>query len=128
MRRARISDRGVNLLAIGIVVAIIAVIVGAALAFNYATRSTVTFEVTDKGLRTDCDRSGNGDGNCKSTYMVYTDHGTFKDTDNILFLKTRSSDLYGELEKGHSYRCEVNGFRVPWTSSYKNLLSCEKVR
>ena len=57
-----------------------------------------------------------------SYYLVYTDKGVFKNTDNIYFLKFGSSDLYNELEVGTTCDLKVNWFRVPFFSMYENIL------
>lgn len=77
--------------------------------------STVTIHVTDKQAVA----SGHG-----HKYLIYTDQGTFQDTDNWFHGKTTSSDLYGAIKVGRTYTCKVTGFRVPLFSSYKNLISC----
>jgi hypothetical protein len=85
-----------------------------------STEKTVTFRVKDKERVQNC----NSDG-CDSKYLIFTDHGTFKDTDALLYFKFNSSDLYGNLERGKTYTCKVNGFRFGFTSSYQNIISCE---
>lgn len=60
-------------------------------------------------------------------YLVFTDKGVFKDTDNLWLGKTNSSDLYNQLQVGSTYRCAVHGVRQHLTSNYPDLLSCVKV-
>lgn len=78
----------------------------------------VTFTITDKTVK----RSGDSD-----QYLIFTNKGTFKDTDSILFFKFDSSDLYGKLLVGHTYNCDTFGYRLGLTSSYKNLINCKEV-
>lgn len=117
--RRRQNTAKVGLIAI-IFVAVIAVIGGCAVARG--TQDTVTFKVTDKSTKLSCD----SDHNCKDTYLVFTDHGVYKDTDSLAFFKYNSSDIYGQLEIGRSYTCKVSGWRMPLFSSYRNIISCER--
>lgn len=58
-------------------------------------------------------------------YLIFTDRGVYENTDTLLFGKFNSSDIYGELKPGHTYRLKVNGWRVQVTSSYPNILAVE---
>ena len=68
------------------------------------------------------DRSGD--------YEIYTDHGTFRNEDSLLFLKFDSSDVQSDLIIGKKYNCSTQGFRVVWyrTRYMKNILSCTEVK
>lgn len=79
------------------------------------SKRDVTITVTDK--QRVCESGG---GSCK--YLIYTDKGTYKDTDSLLFGKWSSSDLYGNLKRGHTYTVERSGWRVPFFSAYPNIL------
>lgn len=61
---------------------------------------------------------------CK--YLVFTDKGVFENTDSLLNFKWNSSDIYGELKAGETYTFNVYGWRVPFLSMYKNIVSVEK--
>lgn len=61
----------------------------------------------------------------KGMYVVFTEHGTFKNEDNWSFLKWDSSDLQGKVIalKGKEVEiCKV-GWRVSILSMYENVLS-----
>ncbi|MEU7911370.1 hypothetical protein [Microbispora bryophytorum] len=58
-------------------------------------------------------------------YLVWTDQGVYEDTDALWSLKFDSSDIYGALQVGHTYRLKVNGWRTQLTSSYPNILAIE---
>lgn len=91
---------------------------------NFATRDQVTITVTDKQTKLRCD--GADHSNCHDEYLIFTSRGVYKNTDNLLFLKFNSSDLYGQLIEGRTYRCEINGLRIPLLSTYKNLIKCKE--
>ena len=59
-------------------------------------------------------------------YLVYTNKGTFRNTDSIHYLKFTSADLQGFLAEKGSYRLTVYGFRIPIFSMYKNVVKAER--
>lgn len=84
----------------------------------YATKGTVSFTVNDKAVVV------SGDGNSTdSKYLVYTTAGVFEDEDSLWYWKFNSSDVYNQLEKGQTYTATVYGFRVPFMSWYRNIIS-----
>jgi hypothetical protein len=58
-----------------------------------------------------------------SKYLVFTDKEVFQNTDSLSYLKFNSSDIYGSLEIGKTYKFEVYGFRLHLFSSYRNIIS-----
>lgn len=60
-----------------------------------------------------------------SKYMVYTETEVFECTDDFFMGKWNSSDVYNQLDAGKSYKVKVIGFRVPFLSMYRNILSVE---
>ena len=89
----------------------------------YGTKDTVTFTVTDKERIVESD----SDGNTTSKYLIFTDNGTFENTDTVWYFKFQSSDLYGKLKRGQTYEADVYGFRVGWLSMYKNIIDAREV-
>lgn len=80
--------------------------------------------ITAKVIKTDVVMITSGTKNdikLESQYLVFTDKGTFKVTDQLLFGKFNSSDLFGKLEPGKTYNFTVYGFRVPILSMYQNI-------
>jgi hypothetical protein len=70
---------------------------------------------------------------CKSTdqgsdceYLVFTDQGTFKVKDTLLYLNFKSSDVYGRLEIGSTYRMKVAGWRLGIFSQYPNIVEVQQ--
>lgn len=102
---------------------VIVLFAGCGLFMSLGTEDDVTITVTR--LERVTDRAS--DGSTDSKYLVFTKSETFENTDAPLHGKFNSSDLYARLEEGKTYRCKVNGLRVPLFSTYRNLLECEPV-
>lgn len=106
-------------------------LLAAAFALNalyvFGTPDTATFTVKSKERITETSGSGN-DIRVSSKYLVYSNSETFENSDSYLKLKFNSSDLYGQLDAGSSYTCEVYGWRIPILSSYRNIVSCVRNR
>ena len=57
-------------------------------------------------------------------YLVFTKGGeVFGNKDALFHLKFDSSDIQGRLSEGESYRAKVYGWRVPFFSMYRNIVS-----
>lgn len=61
----------------------------------------------------------------KDLYLVYTDEETFKNEDSFWNFKYNSSDLHGKLKQDSTYKVEVNGYRIPYFSIYRNIVDIE---
>lgn len=59
-------------------------------------------------------------------YLVYTKGEVFEVTDTVSYWRFDSSELYGELGEGKSYRCKISGWRVPFFSWYRNIIEIER--
>ncbi len=84
----------------------------------YNTTDTVRATVLGK------ERINNSGGS--SYYLVFTDRGEFKNSDDLLLGKFDSSTTYGTLEIGKSYEFDVVGWRVPFFSMYPNIAEVRK--
>lgn len=60
-------------------------------------------------------------------YLVFGENETFEITDTILFNRWDGSDLYGSIEIGKTYTVETAGWRIPFFSMYRNILTTEEV-
>lgn len=89
----------------------------------FSSHKTRTLTITRLDDQARSSRHGNG-----HVYMVFTKQGVFEDTDSLLFLKFNSSDVWGQLEVGRTYRCDTVGWRVPQFSWYPNIVGCKTVR
>lgn len=108
------------ILAVLAVVAIIAVVVfiGWISIYFQTNHHEKTFTV----VKTERVVDQNGHG---ARYLVYTDDGTFEDTDSFFNSKFNSSDIYGQIQVGHKYTCDLVGFRNGFWSNYENIISCK---
>jgi hypothetical protein len=66
-------------------------------------------------------RGGNG------YYLIFTNKEVFKNKDSTLLGKWDSSDLYAKLIEGKTYSFKVCGFRIPFLSEYRNIISFDEV-
>lgn len=80
--------------------------------------------IKDKQISTESDKV---DGKVVSTYLIYTDHGVFRNDDAGWHVKFNSSDVYGNLDKGKRYHMKVYGWRIPIFSMYPNIVRVEEV-
>lgn len=62
----------------------------------------------------------------KSKYMVFTTSETLEDTDSFYHQKYNSSDVFSDLKTGCSYEVNVYGMRVPFFSTYRNIVKIIK--
>ena len=81
---------------------------------NYVNEDTVTVTVRDKAVKYAKE---------SSVYLIYTDKGVFKIEDQLFFGKFNSSDIYGDIAVGKTYKIETYGFRIEVFSEYKNIYS-----
>lgn len=90
--------------------------------FIGATKADVITTVTDKERVT-----YNSGSTIESKYLVYTEAEVFECTDQVLIGKFNSSDVYGQLEKGKKYKFTVYGVRIPFMSSYRNIIGVKEL-
>lgn len=92
----------------------IVVVIAVAVPISVYKGSLVTEEITVTGKEVKND-----------VYMVYTEDETFCITDDALSLRFDSSDCYGAIEPGNTYKADVIGVRIQPMSVYRNILSFE---
>lgn len=56
---------------------------------------------------------------------MYGEEEVFENTDSWLFLKFNSADIQNEIEEGKTNKIKVAGWRVPFFSWYRNVVSVE---
>lgn len=88
-----------------------------------------TVEVTVIGK----ERVEQGSGDFRtSRYLIMTENESgqvevFENTDSIVFLKMNSSDVQAKAREGKRVRMEVYGYRIPFLSMYRNVVSIERL-
>ncbi len=107
--------KGIALTTIGV-----CLIVTIPCAFTYGTRDSVTATVK----KTEAVVTGSG-SSTKRIYLVFTDKETLCNKDSLMYLKFNSSDIYGEIQPGATYRFNVYGWRIPFLSMYRNIISAD---
>jgi hypothetical protein len=106
-------------------IALAALIVGGlGVRWGWMTVSTAHVETIVSRVDREC--SGGTNGECK--YMVYTPDEVFRNVDCTICLKWNSSDVQNHLIAGHKYDLTVYGWRVPFMSWYRNILTAEEVQ
>ena len=80
------------------------------------THRTVTAKVTKTWVQ--CSKD-------ECIKLIGTDHGVFEDRDSALYWKWNSSDFYNSMTDGHTYTFSVVGWRIPFLSSYPNIITCD---
>lgn len=89
-------------------------------AYNYGTEEHVRFTVSDKERIVE----SNDDDGVSSKYIVFTEEGeVFENTDSVLRFKFNSSTVQGQLKEGQIYDATVYGWRIPFLSTYRNIVS-----
>lgn len=124
MYRRRYFDTDRFIIGIFIAFAIVSVVGGIiySIASNY-NEQTYVATVTDKDVR---------NYNNSSKYLVFTktedgETRVFSVEDSLLRFRWNSSDVYGEIEVGKTYRFTVVGFRIEIFSMYENIIDFEEI-
>lgn len=108
----------------GLVVSGVAVLVALCLIGMGVIRGSakhVTFTVQEKTVVATSSDNGH-------EYQIFsTDGQVFADKDSFSFFKFDSSNVYGQLQVGHTYDCLVTGWRIPILSVKNNIIRCTEV-
>lgn len=124
MYRRRYFDTDRFIIGIFIALAVVVAVGGIiySIAANY-NEQTYVATVTDKDVR---------NYNNSSKYLVFTktedgETRVFSVEDSLLRFRWNSSDVYGEIEVGKTYRFTVVGFRIEILSMYENIIDFEEI-
>lgn len=109
----------VILVIVGVLVGGVALYVGVKLSTEHWDTFTVT-KLPDRSLQ----YGGNGQSNSYAN-LVYTSKGVFSNTDTVIPWKTKSSDIYAQLQQGKTYTCQVAGWRNGFLSMYPDIIKCK---
>lgn len=84
----------------------------------YLSTETIETRVSDKERIT----TGSGE-DMESKFLVYGEDEVFENTDSWLFFKFDSADVQNEIELDNTNKLRVAGWRVPFFSWYRNVIS-----
>ncbi len=104
------------------IIIILTLILGLNMFYQYGSAMTVEFIVESK------ERIVTNGENKKSKYLIFTKNEVFQNTDTALYLKFDSSDLYRTLKKGKAYKAKVYGWRLPFLSTHRNIVSAKEIK
>jgi len=90
--------------------------------FGYGNKQTIRTKVVGKERITNSD----GNGNIQSYYLIYTEAGTLKLEDELLYGNFNSSDWYGQIRQDSTYSFETIGYRIGYLSEYPNIVKFNK--
>jgi hypothetical protein len=97
-----------------IILIIIVVLCGIPGCIQANKQDVVTITVESKDIKT-------YDKNSK--YLVWSkENEVFEITDSMWVGRFNSSDFYGRIEVGKTYKVKVIGYRVPFLSWYRNII------
>ncbi len=93
----------------------------------HCSRGDYIATVTDKERVVTTSTNKDGHTTTTSKYLVFTelDNGqsrVFQNTDSFVEGKWNSSDFQGRLKKGERFKIEAYGWRIPFLSSYENIV------
>jgi hypothetical protein len=109
-----------------LIITLVIVSIIAAIIFEiskYNNRETVTTKVVGKERIVE----SNSDNSIISYYLVFTEAGTFKLEDDIVYGNFRSSDWYGDIKSDEVYEFEVIGWRIGYISEYPNIVNYKQL-
>lgn len=117
------SSSGEGPILIGLILFLVFGVGGCNAMIALGTTETVTADITSVERVT----TGSGDS-ISSKYLVYTNTETFKNSDTMWHGKWNSSDLHGKLKSAPGrYKLFVYGWRLPFFSTYRNIIKVTKV-
>ena len=117
-------SRGIDFWKVAIIVAIIvAIVIVIPSCSSYFTTKGYTVTVTDKNIKNYSE---------SSKFLVFTklENGetkVFYIGDSLFKGRWNSADNYADIEVGKTYKIEVIGWRIPFLSSYENIIKFKKL-
>ena len=114
LNRRRSSGSGA-FVGLGIIVLVLGLLLVAKGCAGYYNDSPVTFKVTGK------ESVNTQDGH---EYRVYSDDEVYVMGDSLIKGRFRTANDYARLQIGQTYTCTSWGWRIPITSSFKNIRDC----
>jgi hypothetical protein len=63
----------------------------------------------------------------EAKWLLIFKNEVFEDSDNYICLKFNSSSLLSDLDAGKKYQLHVYGLRIPFLSTYRNVVSVKEI-
>lgn len=102
---------------------VVMIVVGVLFSISrYNNKQTVKTKVTEKERII----TSGADGNVESYYLIFTEAGTFKLEDDIIYGNFNSSDWYGQIRQDSTYTFDLVGYRIGFMSEYPNIVNFKK--
>lgn len=101
-----------------------AIVFIASIAFSisgYGNKQIIKTKVLDKERITI-----SNNGKIQSYYLIFTEAGTLKLQDELVYGNFNSSDWYGQIRKDSIYTFHTVGYRIGFMSEYPNIIKFEK--
>lgn len=108
-----------KIVAVAVVVVIVALIL--IVPHTFLTRAEVTGTVTDKYIK----RYGDADHFFVALTAKDGNIEVIEDTDNWLWLKFNSADVYQQVTVGKTYTLTVVGWRIPLFSWFRDIMGVQ---
>lgn len=89
---------------------------------KYNQKVSITTKVVDKERITE----SSSEGDIESYYLIFTEDGTFKLEDNLVYGNFRSSDWYGQIKRDSIYTFNLIGYRIGYLSEYQTIVGYSK--
>lgn len=107
-----------------IAAALIAVVIIGLVTTSYQNQQNYTITITDKQVKNSKE---------SSTYLIFAttkdgEQKVFKDSDLLFIGKFNSSDLFGEMQTGKTYKVTTLGYRFQILSMYQNIIQADEVK
>lgn len=102
------------------IVSVIMALLAFLVTFNKPIRHFVFKDTVTSVVVTEKERVSSGDS---SRFMVWTKDEVFENTDSFWGWKFNSADIHGKMPVGEACDFEVTGWRVPFLSWNRNILS-----
>ena len=84
---------------------------------GYGNKQTIKTKVLDKERITK-----QVNDRVESYYLIYTEAGTLKLEDELLYGNFNSSDWYGQIRKDSTYTFHTVGYRIGYLSEYPKIV------
>ena len=98
-------------------------VIALSIIISYASVAQIDVVIKEKWIK------ASGSDSQKYFFSVSDGNGALEvleNTDSIYFLKFNSSDVYANLQPGDRINARVFGWRIPFMSWYRDIISYEK--